>query len=87
MAKLNLNFIQKSGRYEPTKNEIYQLEGLALSIGAIIKTLNVYANENSGSGDLGSVCMSVCNALEILIDPITEYMGDCAGSPASPKEN
>jgi hypothetical protein len=85
MAKLNLNFVQKTGRYEPTKNEIYQLEGLALSIEAIIKTLYMYANE--GKEDTTGVCMGVCNALEILIDPIVEYMGNYAGNIATPESD
>jgi len=47
MAKLNLNFHNSTGRYEPTKSEIYQLEGLALSIEGIVKTLGAFANENN----------------------------------------
>jgi hypothetical protein len=85
MAKLNLNFHQQTGRYELSKNEIYQIEGIALSIEAILKTLGAYANE--GTDDIGSVCQSVCSALEILIDPVVEYLGNYAGSEPAPEKS
>ena len=86
MAELNLNFIQETGRRELTKSEIAQIQGLALSIEAIIKALAAYSNENDGndaSKGFGNECYYVCRALELLIDPIIGYMSDYAGESAS----
>ena len=86
MAELNLNFHKVTGRYKPTKSEIVQIEGLALSVEAILKTLNAYANENNDSGDMGGVVMGVCNALGLLIDPIIGYLSNYAGDLPTPEE-
>ena len=80
MAKLNLNFHKQAGRHNPTKNEIVQIESVAVSIEAIIKTLAAYAEcTRDDSADMGCVCISVCNALELLIDPVIEYLSNYAG--------
>ena len=93
MARLNLNFHETTGRHEPTKTEINQLEGIALSIEAIVRALYVYASddaEDTGEAKkphgLHSVCMGICNALELLIDPIIEYMGNYAGLEPTPED-
>ena len=79
MAKLNLNFLDNSRRREPTKSEIYQIEYLALGVEGIIKTLGSYVNENPDPYVACGVCLSVCNALELLMDPIVDYMSNYAG--------
>ena len=83
MAKLNLNFHQQIGRHEPTKNEIYQIEGIALSVEAIIKALGVYAYYKSEDTD--GVCLCVCNTLELLMEPILEYLTNYAGDLPAPE--
>ncbi|MDR0474711.1 MAG: hypothetical protein LBH43_13695 [Treponema sp.] len=85
MAKLNLNFHQQTGRREPTKHEICQIEGIAFSVQAIIKTLSVYTNENSNRNIEGVVCMGVCEALELLMEPIIEYLSNYAGDVPAPE--
>ena len=89
MAKLNLNFHQETGRHEPTKHEIVQIEGLALSVEAIIKALYIYTAETHDEAqEMSGVCMGVCNALKLLIDPVISYMGNYAGdAPAEEATN
>ena len=77
MAELNLNFHKNIGRHNPTKNEIVQIESVAVSIESIIKALNAYADGNHR--DIDVVCMGVCNAMELLIDPVIEYLSNYAG--------
>jgi hypothetical protein len=89
MAKLNLNFHQSTGRYNPTKYEIVQIESLALSIEAIIKVMAHYSvnyDNDKHSGEAMSNCLGVFNALELLIEPIVEYMGDYAGDTPEPEQ-
>jgi hypothetical protein len=86
MAKLNLNFYHQTGRREPTKKEIYQTGALAYSVEAIIKTLSVYTNENNNQNVEGNVCMSVCDALELLMEPIIDYLSNYAGDVPAPEE-
>ena len=83
MSELNLNFLH-SNRHEPTKSEITEIHGLALSIEAIVKALDGYAGYDDS--DLSNVCMGVCTALELLIDPIIEYMGNYAGDLPTPEK-
>ena len=87
MAKLSLNFCEPTGRHEPTRNEINQIESVALSIEAMVKALYAYASEDAGEKPHGlhSVCMGVCNALELLIDPVIEYMANYAGQEPAPE--
>jgi len=84
MAKLNLNFHENTGRHEPTKNEIYQIEELAVSVEAIIKALGAYAN--GSRKDIDGVCLGVCNALELLMEPVVEYLCNYAGNAPTPEE-
>ena len=85
MAKLNFNFQKTDRRYEPTKSEILQIEGLALSIEAIVKALDAYAIDYYDKPDMGSVCVGVCNALKLLIDPVIEYLSNYAGDVPTPE--
>ena len=87
MSKLNLNFEVPKERHEPTQNEIAQIEGLALSIEAIVKALEAYAAYYGDKADLGNVCVGVCNALELLVDPVIEYFSNYAGDAAPEKES
>ena len=84
MAELNLNFHEQTERYKPTKREINQIEGVATSVEAIIQVLEVYAGDDHK--DLASVCMCVCNALELLMGPIIEYLSNYAGALSTPEE-
>ena len=87
MAELNLNFHEQTERHEPTKSEIIQIEGLAISVDAIIKTLAEYARgSRDNAQDIGGVCLWVCNALELLMSPIVEYMSEYAGDVPTPEE-
>jgi hypothetical protein len=87
MAKLNLNFHKNTEHRNPTKDEIVQIEGVAISVEAIIKTLAVYAEyTNDDSRDMGGICTSVCNALELLIKPVVEYLSNYAGDVSAPEE-
>jgi hypothetical protein len=87
MAKLNLNFHKETGRYEPSKNEIVQIAGIALSVEAIVKTLYIYASEsNESTVEKDGVCMGICTALEALMGPIVDYLGEYAGLPAIEEE-
>ena len=80
MSKLKLNFYESTARREPTKSEIAQIEGLALGIEAIVKALKAYVLYYDD--DTSSVCAGACNVLELLIDPIIEYMSTYAGDIA-----
>ena len=86
MSKLNLNFHEQTGRHEPTKSEIYQIEGLAISVEAIIKALAAYANGSRDREDMDGVCLGVCNALELLMGPVIEYLSEYAGNAPAPEE-
>ena len=87
MAELNLNFHQQKGRREPTKQEIYQIERLALNIKAIIKALYVYTDDSCKNAlEKSEVCMGICDTVELLIEPIIEYMMDYAGSLPAQEE-
>ena len=87
MAELNLNFHQQKGQRELTKHEIYQIEGLALNIKAITKALYAYADDcRENTQEISSVCMGVCNTVELLIEPVIEYMADYAGSLPAQEE-
>jgi len=84
MAELNLNFHKNTERRDPTEDEIVQIESVAISVGAIIKTLGEYADANHK--DLSGVCTSVCNALELLINPVIEYLSNYAGDVSAPEK-
>ena len=87
MATLNLNFHKQTGRHNPTKDEIVQIASVATSVEAIIKALEEYARgTRDAAEDMGSVCMSVCNALELLIAPVIVYLSEHAGDAPAPKE-
>ena len=83
MAKLNLNFSQAVGRYNPTRSEICQIEVIALGIEAVVKALSAYAEAEHEDGN--GVCMGVCNVLELLIDPVIDYLSENAGLKAAPE--
>jgi len=80
MATLNLNFHKCTDRHEPTRTEIYEIEGVAVSIEAIIKVLAEYASGNRNQEEMGGVCVGVCRALELLITPVVDYLCDYAGN-------
>jgi len=82
MARLNLNFHQSMERHEPTENEIFQLANLSISIKSVIESLDVYCLESKGK-EKNDVCLGVCHALELLIDPIIDYLNEYAGNEAS----
>ena len=86
--RLNVNFHQQTGRRPPTKQEINELECLALSIEAIVKAMRFLCIENDNKekahGTLGS-CISICSALELLMEPITDYMCNYAGDTPTPE--
>jgi hypothetical protein len=87
MAALNLNFHKPKGRHNPTKHEIAQIESIAVSVEAIVKALAEYARgSRDDAEDMGSVCLGVCNALELLIDPVIVYLSDYAGDAPAPEE-
>jgi hypothetical protein len=87
MAELNLNFHEQTGRHNPTEKEFCQIEGLAVSVDAIIKTLAVYAEHtNHNREDIGGVCLWVCNALELLMEPVIEYLSNYAGGAPAPEK-
>jgi hypothetical protein len=86
MAEVNLNFHNQTSRYNPTERELCQIEGLAVSVDAIIKTLAEYAeNTNHSREDIGGVCLNVCNALELLMAPVIEYLCNYAGNVPTPE--
>jgi len=87
MAKLNLNFHQMAG-CEPTKQEICQLEGIALSVDAMIKVMAAYCtdiNDKEKANEALGFCTSICYALELLMEPIVDYMVNYARNPAGPE--
>ena len=86
MAELNLNFHEQTGRHNPTEREIIEIESVAISVEVIIKTLGVYAeNTNHSREDIGGVCLCVCNALELLMGPVVEYLSNYAGDVPAPE--
>jgi putative Mn2+ efflux pump MntP len=84
MGKLNLNFIQPTERYEPTKSEIAEIVGLALSVDALAKALEVYAIDSNENID--SVSIGVCNAIQLLINPVIVYLCNYAGDEPAPEK-
>jgi hypothetical protein len=88
MAELNLNFHKNTDRYNPTEDEIIQIESVAISIEAIIKTLAEYARgSRDDAKDTRCVCLYVCNALELLMAPVIDYLSEYAGDvPARKKQ-
>ena len=87
MAELNLNFHEPTSRCEPTKSEIVQIESVAISIDAIIKVLGAYARgSRDNAQDIMGVCLGVCNALELLMGPVIEYLSEYAGDVPAPEE-
>jgi len=87
MATLNLNFHKPTGRHNPTKDEIVQIESIAVSVEAIIKALAEYGRSTRDDAkDMGNVCLGVCNALELLIDPVIGYLSNYAGDAAAPEK-
>jgi len=87
MAELNLNFHEQAGGRKPTKMEIYQIESVAISVEAIIKALGAYARgSRDNAQDMMGVCLGVCNALELLMEPVIGYLSEYAGDVPSPEE-
>jgi len=87
MAKLSLNFHGPTGMSEPTENEIDQLGGLALDIKMIIKALGKCALEGRDkNAETADICMGVCNVLELLMDPLVDYMMNYAEAPQPMEE-
>jgi len=84
MAKLNLNFHKQTGRHNPTEHELDQVVGVALSVEGIIKALEDYAYGKHE--DTESVCINVCYALELLIEPVIDYLSNYAGEEPEPDE-
>ena len=85
MAKLNLNFHEQTDRHNPTNHEIVQIGSVAFSVMAIIKTLEEYA-ASGNHDDIDSVCVNVCYALELLIEPVCNYLSNYAGDAPAPEE-
>jgi len=84
MAELNLNFhAEEKKRRQPTKSEINQIKYLAFGVEGIIKTLGSYVNAPDDPHEACSVCMCVCNALELLMKPISDYLSNYAGDEAA----
>ena len=68
MAKLNLNFHEPTGHREPTKNEIYQIEGPALSVNGIslvMALLNSHASAISTSSIYSRILSIVLRPMNI----------------------
>ena len=84
MAKLNFNFHEQTGRHNPTKDEIVQIESLAFDIEGVVKALEEYASGEHE--DIGSVCVGVCHTLELLIEPVIDYFSNFAGDAPAPEE-
>ena len=83
--ELNLNFLKQEGLRMPTKREIMCLQTMAFSIQSIIRILRDASRE--GSGDMAKKLADFtcsCNALEILIEPIIDYLCNYAGKEANP---
>jgi hypothetical protein len=87
MAELNLNFHENADRREPTKSEIAQIESVAISVDAIIKVMGAYARgSRDNAQDIMGVCLGVCNALELLMGPVVDYLSEYAGDVPAPEE-
>jgi hypothetical protein len=90
MTKLNLNFHETTGFCKPTESEIVQLETLARSINAIVQVMARYTNDcthcggDRGAYEVSDNCACVFNALELLMEPLVNYMIDSAGKEAAP---
>jgi hypothetical protein len=90
MTKLNLSFRKTTGIFKPTESEIGQLETLARSINAIVQVMARYTNDctycgsHRGANEVTDNCACVFNALELLMEPLVNYMIDSAGKEAAP---
>jgi len=93
MADLNLSFRETIGVCVPTESEIVQLVTLARSINAIVRVMARYTNDcthcgsDRGAYEVSDNCACVFNALELLMEPLVNYMIDSAGKEAAPDEN
>ena len=88
MARLNLNFHQVTGRREPTKQEIDQIEGLALSIESISKAMIRYTCDTTTieeANEAITACMGVFRVFELLIAPVIDCLANYAGDEAAPE--
>ena len=89
MARLNLNFQEDKDYRNPTKREIVELEFLTMNVNSVIKVLAGYVMDNANN-ELEEVTVNtigVLNALELLMEPIVDYMSNYAGkTPTEEKE-
>jgi len=93
MAELSLSFHETTGVCKPSESEIGQLETLARSINAIVQVMARYTNDctycgsDRGVYEVSDNCACVFNALELLMEPLVNYMIDSAGKEAAPDES
>ena len=89
MGKLKLSFYKDAFLHEPTKAEVFELEGLVQSAAAIIEALGVYgreADKEKQGDEVGGVVTSVCRALGLLLEPVEEYFFNEWAGDKAPQE-
>lgn len=88
--KLRFGFMPiERERLRLTKNDIYHLSSTAMAIEAISEVMANYACDNTEQKEQSSVivnCMHAFNVLNLLIDPIVDYLSEYAGEEAAPDE-
>ena len=88
MADLSFCFTEKKEERNLTVSEINDITMAAQGIHAIIKVMNEYAinNQQDKDDDALGIYSSVFNVLDLLMDPIRDYLSAYAGSEAAPEK-
>jgi hypothetical protein len=87
MAKLALCFRDEKEGRPLTSTEINGVTIAAQGASAIIHVMGEYLAGNPQEDDYSDdIYISVFNVLELLMEPVTDYLSDYAGTPAVPKQ-
>jgi hypothetical protein len=86
MAKLALCFRDKEKHRSLTSTEIESVAMAAYGVSAIIHVMGEYLSTNPQEEDSEGVYSSVFNVLELLMEPITDYLNEYAGTAAAPEQ-
>jgi len=88
MAELALCFREKKEYRNLTRHEIFGIVKASQGASAIIRVMREYANHYpyGEEDDLLGIYGCAFNVLELLMDPVTDYLFGFAGKEAEPEE-
>ena len=85
--ELELCFRDKNKSYSrriPTEDEILDLKIVSHNISGLIKMAHEYMLTNQDPEGIEKACLAVFGVLEILFEPIENYLTEYAGKAAAP---